>query len=168
MMQGRNRRRDAEVGPARRTGMESIRLLLVDDEASFVETMAKRLRKRDFDVQVVTDGIAALELLAADRGVEVVILDVKMPGMDGIETLAEIKRKFPLVEVVMLTGHGTVGSAIDGMKRGAFDFLMKPCEMEILVRKATEAAERRRRQEKKIVAARVASIARRVEGAGEA
>ncbi len=73
-------------------------------------------------------GDEALKKLNENAGVEVVILDVKMPGMDGIETLREIKRQFPLVEVVMLTGHATVESAIEGMKIGAFDYLMKPSE----------------------------------------
>jgi DNA-binding NtrC family response regulator len=145
--------------------MESIRLLLVDDETPFAETMAKRLRKRAFEVRTATDGLSALDLLEADRTIEVVILDVKMPGMDGIETLAEIKRKHPLVEVIMLTGHGTLGEAIDGMKKGAFDYLMKPCDMAVLVPKVAEAAARRRRQKEKIVTARVAAITRR-EGEG--
>lgn len=138
--------------------MEPIRLLLVDDETPFVETMAKRLRKRAFDVLTAADGLSALDLLEAERTIEVVVLDVKMPGLDGIGTLEEIKRKYPLVEVIMLTGHGTLGEAIDGMKKGAFDYLMKPCDMEVLVQKVVEAANRRRQQKEKIVTARVAAI----------
>ena len=71
--------------------------------------------------------------LSRHRNIDVVILDVKMPGMDGIQTLEEIKRRFPITEVIMLTGHATVESAIEGMKLGAFDYLMKPCDMEQLV-----------------------------------
>jgi DNA-binding NtrC family response regulator len=141
---------------------ESVQLLLVDDEPGFLETMAKRLGRRNFDVRTAPGGLEALELLSESGGeIEVAILDVKMPRMDGIETLGEIKRRYPLVEVIMLTGRGTVGSAIDGMKRGAFDYLMKPCEMAILEKKAREAADRRRRQEKKIVEARVLDLTRR-------
>ncbi|MFH1343710.1 MAG: response regulator, partial [Pseudomonadota bacterium] len=81
------------------------------------------------------------------------------PGMDGIETLKEIKRRHPLVEVVMLTGHATVETAIEGMKLGAFDYLMKPCEMDVLMSKVREAASRKRRQEAKIVEARVKEVA---------
>jgi DNA-binding NtrC family response regulator len=148
--------------------MESVQLLLVDDEPAFLETMSKRLGRRNFGVRTASGGLEALELLS-DGGekIEVVILDVKMPRMDGIETLAEIKRRHPLVEVIMLTGHGTVGSAIDGMKRGAFDYLMKPCDMKVLENKVREAAERRRRQEKKIVEARVQDLARRAGGTAD-
>ena len=93
--------------------MTIAKLLLVDDETAFLDAMARRLKKRDFEIFTATSGMDALELLSKDgEQVEVVILDVKMPGMGGIETLAEIKRKFPLVEVVMLTGHATVPSTI--------------------------------------------------------
>jgi DNA-binding NtrC family response regulator len=86
---------------------------------------------------------------------------VKMPGMDGIETLGEIKKKFPLVEVIMLTGHATVESAIEGMKRGAFDYLMKPCEIDQLVSKVKEAAAKKRQHEEKIMQARLRAITMR-------
>ena len=93
-------------------------VLLVDDEVAFVETMTKRLTKRDLTVSSAYSGQEALDKLDSNRSIEVAILDVKMPGMDGTETLREIKRGFPLVEVIMLTGHATVESAIEGMKRG--------------------------------------------------
>lgn len=137
-------------------------VLLVDDEVPFVETMTKRLSKRDLQVTTAFSGAEALEKLGQkESNVEVVILDVKMPGMDGIETLREIKRRFPLVEVVMLTGHATVETAIEGMKLGAFDYLMKPCDMEVLVAKVGGAASRKREQERKIVEARVKEITMR-------
>jgi len=138
-------------------------LLLVDDETAFVDAMNKRLTKRNFKVKSADSGMAALEILGEEGGndIEVVILDVKMPGMDGIETLTEIKRKHPLIEVIMLTGHATVASAIDGMKQGAFDYLMKPCEMEILVAKVTEAASKKRQHEQKIIEARRKEITNR-------
>jgi len=133
-------------------------ILLVDDEVPFVETMVKRLTKREMDVVPAYDGPGALSELDANARIEVVVLDVKMPGMDGIETLAEIKRAHPLVEVIMLTGHATVESAIDGMKQGAFDYLMKPCDIDVLVGKVTDAADRKRRQEDKIIEARIREI----------
>jgi DNA-binding NtrC family response regulator len=136
-------------------------VLLVDDEVPFVETVTKRLKKRDLQVSTAFSGAEALEKLGKERNVEVVILDVKMPGMDGIETLREIKRKYPLVEVVMLTGHATVETAIEGMKLGAFDYLMKPCDMDILISKVREAASRKRGQEDKIVEARIKEITMR-------
>ncbi len=136
-------------------------ILLVDDEVPFVETMTKRLVKRGLDVIPAYDGPAALACLQDNPRVEVVIIDVKMPGMDGIETLAEIKKRHPLVEVVMLTGHATVESAIEGMKKGAFDYLMKPCDIEVLVGKVTEAAVRKRRQEEKILEAQMREITTR-------
>ena len=133
-------------------------LLLVDDEVPFVETMIKRLVKRDMNVLAAYDGKGALAMLKEHKNIEVVILDVKMPGMDGIETLQEIKRAHPLVEVVMLTGHATVETAIDGMKLGAFDYLMKPCDMEQLVAKVREAAAVKRAHENKALEARIKEI----------
>jgi DNA-binding NtrC family response regulator len=88
--------------------------------------------------------------LEKNSGVEVVILDIKMPNMDGMTALKEIKSKFPLVEVIMLTGHATVETGIEGMKMGAFDYLMKPCDMDQLIEKVNEAAKRKRDQEEKI------------------
>jgi DNA-binding NtrC family response regulator len=141
--------------------MSPANILLVDDEAPFVETMTKRLNKRGFDILSAHTGQDALDQLSRHHGIEVVILDVKMPGMDGVQTLEEIKRKFPIAEVIMLTGHATVESAIEGMKLGAFDYLMKPCDMEQLVAKVEAAALRRRSHEEKIIKARMKEIASR-------
>jgi len=88
----------------------------------------------------------------------VVILDVKMPGMDGIEALREMKTAYPLLEVIMLTGHATVESAIEGMKLGAFDYLMKPCDMDQLLSKVQEAVAKKRRHEEKIIEAQMKEI----------
>ena len=90
-----------------------------------------------------------------------VILDVKMPGMDGLEALAAIKERHPLVEVIMLTGHATVESAIEGLKRGAFDCRMQPCEMETLTAKLAQAGQKKRDHEAKILEARATLIALR-------
>ena len=130
-------------------------LMLVDDETAFVETMIKRLGKRNLRVISAYSGQEALEVLDKNRNVDVVLLDVKMPGMDGIETLGEIKKKYPLIEVIMLTAHATVESAIEGMKKGAYDYLMKPCDIDLLMAKVEEAAEKKQNHEEKIREAKV-------------
>jgi DNA-binding NtrC family response regulator len=136
-------------------------VLLVDDEVPFVETMTKRLTKRELDIIPAYNGEEALLKLEENRNIEVIILDVKMPGMDGIDTLGEIKKNHPLKEVIMLTGHATVESAIEGMKKGAFDYLMKPCDIELLVNKVTDAAAKKRRHEEKIIEAQLKEITMR-------
>ena len=141
--------------------MSTVQVLLVDDEVSFVETLTKRLSKRSLEITAAHGGKEALSALDKNRMIEVVILDVKMPGMDGIETLREIKKGHPLVEVIMLTGHATVESAIEGMKLGAFDYLMKPCDIDQLVSKVEEAADRKRVHEEKINQARIKDLSNR-------
>jgi len=138
-------------------------VLLVDDEVPFVETLVKRLTKRDVRVDAAYSGQEALEKLAASgpTRTDVVILDVKMPVMDGLETLVRIKEEHPLIEVIMLTGHATVESAIEGMKRGAYDYLMKPCELDVLMEKLNAAAEKKREHEAKILEARATLISLR-------
>jgi DNA-binding NtrC family response regulator len=136
-------------------------VLLVDDEIPFVEAMARRLKKRDVNIATSFSGSEALDVLREDSSIEVVILDVKMPGMDGIETLGEIRKKFPLQEVIMLTGHATVETGIEGMKLGAFDYLMKPCDMDILMGKVKEASAKKRKHEEKIIEARMKEITSR-------
>ena len=136
-------------------------VLLVDDEVPFVEAMARRLNKRDINIATAFSGLEALDVLSEDSSIEVVVLDVKMPGMDGIETLSEIRKKFPLQEVIMLTGHATVETGIEGMKLGAFDYLMKPCDMDVLMEKVKEASAKKRRHEEKIIAARMKEITSR-------
>ena len=133
-------------------------VMLVDDEVGFVDTMTKRLTKRDLAVKKAFGGQEALDTLEKDSSVEVVILDVKMPEMDGVETLRRIKAKFPLVEVIMLTGHATVETGIEGMKLGAFDYLLKPCDIDVLLQKVSEAAAKKRAHEEKIIEARVREI----------
>ena len=130
-------------------------VLLVDDEVPFVETMTKRLTKRNLKVMAAHGGQEALDVLDKHRNTDVVILDVKMPGMDGIETLKEIRKAYPLTEVVMLTGHATVETAIEGMKLGAYDYLMKPCDMDQLMQKVEEATRKKQDHEEKIREARV-------------
>lgn len=138
--------------------MSLAKVLLVDDEVPFVETMVKRLSRRDFDLLTAFSGQEALDVMEKDPRVDVVILDVKMPGMDGIDTLKEIKLRYPLVEVIMLTAHATVESAIDGMKLGAFDYLMKPAEMDQLVDKVKRAENIKRHKEERIAEAQAMDI----------
>ena len=130
-------------------------IMLIDDEEPFVKTMKKRLEKREVSVITAFSGKEALEVLESHRNLDVIILDVKMPGMDGIETLKTIKKVQPLTEVIMLTAHATVETAIEGMKLGAFDYLMKPCDMERLLAKVKEATNKKRGHEDKIREARV-------------
>ena len=104
---------------------QAIRVLVVDDEEDFRETVVKRLRARKLGAQGAGSGAAALELLK-EREFDVMVLDVKMPGMDGIETLRLVKQTRPEVEVIMLTGHASVEFGLKGMQLGAFDYIMKP------------------------------------------
>ena len=130
-------------------------VMLVDDEVPFVEALTKRLKKRNLNILTAFSGREALQTLDKHRNVDVVILDVKMPDLDGIETLREIKKAYPVTEVVMLTGHATVESAIEGMRFGAYDYLMKPCEIEQLMTKVEEATKKKREHEEKIREAQV-------------
>jgi len=136
-----------------------MKTLFVDDEKAFLEILTKRLEKRGLSPSAVYGGEEALNFLAENTKTDVVVLDVKMPGMDGLETLTEIKRQFPLVEVIMLTGHATVDSAIEGMKLGAFDYMMKPCDLDLLIEKLEGAAARKKDHEDKIMEARLKEIA---------
>ncbi|MDD2465350.1 MAG: response regulator [Desulfobulbus sp.] len=129
-------------------------ILLVDDEQDFREIMTKKLAKRDLQCDSAPDGATALDLIKA-KSYDVVLLDVKMPGMDGIEALREIKKLAPLTEVVMLTGHASVESGINGIKYGAFDYLMKPIDMDPLMEKLDAAYERKRIQQDKIETAQI-------------
>ncbi len=126
--------------------MEKFKVMIVDDEIDFLETIVKRLKARSIDVSGVESGYQALEVLA-ERQPDVIILDVKMPGMDGIETLREIKKKSPLTAVIMLTGHASVESGIQGMQLGAFDYVMKPVALDELLEKVRQAFERKQIQE---------------------
>jgi DNA-binding NtrC family response regulator len=129
--------------------MSSFTVLFVDDEVDFVETVVKRMRKRNINVYGVQSGEAALELIER-TSIDIVVLDVRMPGMDGIETLRTIKRKYPLIEVIMLTGHASLDVAREGMELGAFDYLMKPINIDELLYKLQDANEKKLIQEKKI------------------
>ncbi|NTU47413.1 MAG: response regulator [Syntrophobacteraceae bacterium] len=129
--------------------VDAFSVLLVDDEVEFLETLLKRLKKRKLDVSGVHSGEAALDFLKA-KPVDVVVLDVKMPGMDGLETLRAMKKEVPLVEVIMLTGHANMEVAIEGMELGAFDYLMKPMDIDELLYKLQDAYKKKSLQEQRI------------------
>jgi DNA-binding NtrC family response regulator len=133
------------------------RILIVDDEKEFADSLAERLVMRDYEVSTASDGKEAVEKIAG-HNFDVVILDVAMPGMGGIETLREIKRLKPLTEVIMLTGHGTVETAVEGMQLGALDYLMKPCETDALIAKINRGYGRKTEHEARILEARVKEI----------
>jgi DNA-binding response OmpR family regulator len=132
-----------------------IKVLLVDDEKEFVDALAQRLEIRDFEVARAFSADEALERIDS---VDVVVLDVLMPGKDGITALREIKRANPLVEVIMLTGNATVESAIEGLKIGAYDYLMKPTETKDLIAKIVLAYKRKAEQEERIRKAHIENI----------
>jgi len=118
-------------------------ILLVDDEKTMVKYLSKRLIKKGFDISAVYNGLDALEQVKA-ADFDVVLLDVLMPGMNGIETLKEIKKIKPRTEVIMLTGHASVEVGIEGMKAGAFNYIMKPFDPNELVAEINLACEQRR------------------------
>jgi DNA-binding NtrC family response regulator len=137
--------------------MKKMKMMLVDDEERFLSTTKKLLEKKGFDVETASSGSEALEKIRI-QNIHVVILDVKMPGMDGNATLKEIKRQFPLVEVIMLTGHATMESAIDGLKSGAIDYLTKPADINEIIQKAEQAFEKRQDLEEKIRVAQMRKV----------
>ncbi len=140
--------------------MDAFRALVVDDEEDFLETLVKRLHKRNIDTTGAPSGEEALEIMKK-KLFDVVILDVKMPGgMDGIETLREIKKIQPLAEVILLTGHASVETSIEGMKLGAFDYLLKPIKLEELLTKLAQAFEKKDAHDQKIRSARIKELIR--------
>ncbi len=131
--------------------MDTFNVLLVDDETEFLSPLVKRLGRRNLNVRTAGSGeeaLSALENFPAD----VVVLDVRMPGMDGLEALREIKKRYPLIEVIMLTGHASIEVAMEGMELGAFDYLMKPMNIDELCYKLQDAFQNKSLQEKKIKA----------------
>ncbi len=129
--------------------MENYRVLIVDDELDFLETLVKRLQKRKVDATGVGSGKKALELIEREH-FDVVVLDVRMPDMNGLDTLREIKRKRPLMEVIMLTGHASVESGMEGLDLGAFDYVLKPADFHDLLERIKKAFERKSLHEERI------------------
>jgi len=140
--------------------MDYFRALVVDDEQEFLETLVNRLGKRSIDTTGVRSGEEALELMKK-KLFDVVVLDIRMPGgMDGIEALREMKRIQPLAEVILLTGHASVETSIEGMKLGAFDYLLKPVKLEELLTKMAQAFEKKNTHDQKIRSARIRELMR--------
>jgi len=119
--------------------MVQLKILLVDDEQEFVTTLAERLELRGMDVEIATDGEMALGLVETDPP-QVVVLDVMMPGLSGMEVLERIKAVDSSIQVILLTGHGGTKDGIKGMQLGAFDYLIKPVDIDELIEKLNEAA----------------------------
>jgi DNA-binding NtrC family response regulator len=122
--------------------MPGSRVLLVDDETIFTKNMAKLLKFRGYEVTAVNSGDAAIRELEQNH-FDVTVLDLKMPGMDGITTLKEIKKLGLFTETLILTGHGSIDTALEAMKLGAYDYLTKPCEIDELVAKIEAAWEKK-------------------------
>lgn len=136
------------------------KVLIVDDEKDFVEMFSLRLETQGEKVSVAYSGESALKILN-EKPIDVVILDIRMPGMDGISTLRQIKTLHPIVEVILLTGHGSTETAVEGMKLGAFDYLMKPADAEEIKIKIENARKRKDEQEERIRKAEVRLLLRR-------
>ncbi|ACN16879.1 two-component response regulator (CheY-like receiver domain and a winged-helix DNA-binding domain) [Desulforapulum autotrophicum HRM2] len=137
-----------------------IKVLVVDDEIDFLETIIKRLNKKGINTVGVSSGEAAVEKIK-ESAFDVILLDIKMAGgMDGIDTLQEIKRLRPLAQVILLTGHGTVESSVEGMKLGAFDYVLKPARFEDLCEKITKAYQEKENQDSKIRKANIDQLVR--------
>jgi DNA-binding NtrC family response regulator len=122
--------------------MPGFRVLLVDDETVFTKNMSKLLKNRGYQVTAVNSGDAAIRELEQSR-FDVMVLDLKMPGMDGITTLKESVKLGLFTETLILTGHGSIDSALEAMKLGAYDYLTKPCEIDELVAKIEAAWEKK-------------------------
>lgn len=120
--------------------MKEWKVLLVDDEEEFASTLAERLSMRGLNVRTAPDGESALEMVMNDPP-HVVLLDVLMPGIGGLEVLRRIKATSPNIQVILLTGHGSTRNGMDGMRQGAFDYLMKPLKIEDLMSKLRDAVE---------------------------
>jgi len=131
--------------------MDNLTVLFVDDEPDFVGSLIKRMKKRKINALGAGSGEEAVELLKNGHvNIDVAVLDVRMPGMDGIETLKAIKSINPLIEVIMLSGHARLSVAREGMELGAFDYLMKPVDLDELLYKLQDAFLKKSIQEKKI------------------
>jgi DNA-binding NtrC family response regulator len=129
---------------AKEVTVDRFTVLFVDDETDFVESLIKRMERRKIKAYGVHSGEEALDLLAAaEISVDVVVLDVRMQGMNGIETLKTLKKRHPLIEVVMLSGHANLAVAKEGMEMGAFDYLMKPVDLDELLYKLEDAFQKK-------------------------
>lgn len=143
--------------------IERIRLLIVDDEKEFLKALGERLEIRDFEVFTVPSGKAALELCRKEK-FDLALVDLKMPGMDGKELLTRLKEEHNHLEVIILTGHGSLGSAVECAKLGAFSYLPKPYQIEELLRVLSEAYSERMRKKFESDQARTRELLRIAQG----
>jgi len=127
----------------------TIRVLLVDDETAFIETLGRRLSIRGLQVHTADSADGAMDVLSRQE-VDVVVLDVKMPGTDGLAATKAIKRRYPMIEIILLSGHANLEASVGGMALGAFDYLLKPVRLDELVYKIEDAHGKKTLQEKKI------------------
>lgn len=130
--------------------MKNMKVLLVDDEEEFVKALAERLKMRDLRSDTVFDGEEALSFVE-DQEPDVMVLDLKMPGIDGMEVLRQVRKAYPKIQVIILTGHGTEKDEEEAKRLGAFDYLEKPVNLDVLVKKMKSAY--RRKMEDTMVAA---------------
>ena len=121
--------------------MEKLKVLLVDDEEEFVKALADRIQIRDLGADVALNGEQALQIVD-DEVPDVMVLDLRMPGIDGMEVLRRVKKAYPKVEVIILTGHGSESDEREARKLGAYDYLQKPTSIDVLVQKLKEAGSR--------------------------
>jgi DNA-binding NtrC family response regulator len=121
-----------------RERMKEFKVLMVDDEEDFVKTLAERMKMRDLDSDVALDGEQALQMVEGDIP-DVMVLDLKMPGIDGMEVLKRVRQAYPQVQVIILTGHGSEKDEAEAKRLGAFAYLQKPVEIDKLVRTLRDA-----------------------------
>lgn len=119
--------------------MAEIRVLIVDDETEFAATLAERLELRRMQTRVAAGADEALAILGEGWGPDVVLLDLKMPGLDGLQTLTLLKQQDPTLEVILVSGHGSTSAGMEGMQKGLFDYLLKPVDIGVVVEKIEQA-----------------------------
>lgn len=119
------------------------KIMIIDDEEDFAVTLAERLNLRNFGTKIANGAVEAMTAIQQGWKPDIVILDLKMPGLDGIQTLSLLKQHDPSVEVILLTGHGSTSAAIEGMQKGLFDYLMKPVDIGVIVEKIELAMQKK-------------------------
>lgn len=119
------------------------KIMIIDDEEDFAATLAERLSLRNFGTKIANGAVEAMTAIQQGWKPDIVILDLKMPGLDGIQTLSLLKQQDPSVEVILLTGHGSTSAGIEGMQKGLFDYLMKPVDIGVIVEKIELAMQKK-------------------------
>jgi DNA-binding NtrC family response regulator len=122
--------------------MDKMKILIIDDEVEFASTLVERFSLRGIEAKSANRGVEALAMVDDDVP-DVVILDLKMPDLSGLEVMSRIKAKDPAIEIIILTGHGSTAAGINGMEQGAFDYMMKPVDLTVLLEKIDKAYKKR-------------------------